>query len=193
MIKAIIFDCFGVLATEGWIAFKHKHFGSDPAKMRRATELSHLLDSGFIGYDDSLQEIAQMAGVNPAELDRILRNVAPNEELLDYIRDELKPRYRIGMLSNVGDNWLYSIFNDEQIALFDQISLSHESGITKPHPGAYESILSKLGEEAEACLFIDDLEANVTGAKTVGMQGLIYVDFAQLKRELAALLADTKR
>ncbi len=193
MIKAVIFDCFGVLATEGWIAFKRKHFGSDQQKMRRATELSHLLDSGLISYQDSLQEIAGMANISPEELDDILKNVAANDELLEYIRDKLKPKYKIGMLSNVGDNWLYSIFSNDEIALFDAICLSHESGITKPDPKAYESILNQLQIEPEAGVFVDDLERNITGAEDVGMHGLLYENFPQFKTDLEKILADSKR
>jgi len=53
----------------------------------------------------------------------------PNTELLEFIRDELKPRYKIGFLSNVGDDLMDVLFTDEQQALFDDVVLSFSEGI----------------------------------------------------------------
>lgn len=184
MYSAIIFDCFGVLATEGWLAFKQKYFGNKPEYMERATELSHLLDSGLIRYSNSLNEISAMAGVPPEELDRILKNVVPNEELLDYIATHLKQKYKIGLLSNVSDDWLYTLFDEDQVALFDAKVLSHEIGVIKPHPKAYEAIAEKLGVKPEECVFIDDQKSNVEGAKAVGMQAFQYTTVGDLITEL---------
>ena len=192
MIRAVIFDCFGVLATEGWIGFKQQHFGENPAKMRRATELSHLLDAGLVSYEDAVEEIAEMAGVAVKDLDRTLKDVVANEALLEFIARALKPKYKIGLLSNVGDSWLYSLFNKDQLALFDAKSLSHEVGITKPDPRAYEIIAAKLVVEPKECLFVDDLERNVAGAQAVGMQAICYQDFALFKQQLGALLTDSE-
>ena len=41
-IKGIIFDCFGVLATDGWLPFKNKYFKEKPALFRKATELKSI-------------------------------------------------------------------------------------------------------------------------------------------------------
>ncbi|HTB49325.1 MAG TPA: HAD-IA family hydrolase [Verrucomicrobiae bacterium] len=192
MTQAIIFDCFGVLTTEGWIAFKNKHFGGQPEKMKRATELSRMLNSGYMGYEDSVREIAALAGVKPDVLDHVLRNVAANDELLGYIREALKPKYKIGLLSNVGTNRLGSIFVDNDIALFDVILLSHELGIIKPDPRSYETMALKLGIALEDCVFVDDLERNVNGARSAGMQAVRYHDFEQMKADLEELLANPK-
>lgn len=191
MTQAIIFDCFGVLATEGWIAFKRKYFGDDRAKMDRASELSRMLDSGLIDYDESVREIAEMAGVSTDKLNTILKDVAANDELLGYIRDELKPKYKIGMLSNVGDNWLYTIFDKDDIAMFDAIELSHESGVVKPDPRSYGAVAAKLEVAPEDAIFIDDLERNVSGAQDVGMRAIRYHDFDQMKSELEKLLSQS--
>ncbi len=188
MIKAVIFDCFGVLATESWIAFKDKHFGDQPEKMKRATELSRLIDTGAISYDESILEIADMAGIKPQELDYLFKNVTANDQLLTYIRKELKSTYKIGMLSNVGSDWLYSIFDKSDIALFDATALSHESGIVKPDPRAYRAIADKLGLEPQECVFVDDLQRNIEGARQFGMQAVLYEDFDQFKKTLDELL-----
>ena len=45
----------------------------------------------------------------------------------------------------------------------------------------------RAGCPAAECVFIDDLPANIEGAKRCGWQGIVYTDFADLKRRLAEL------
>ena len=48
---------------------------------------------------------------------------------------------------------------------------------------------SKLGVHPEECVMIDDLIANVEGAKLAGMQAVLYTDTEKLKSELGELVA----
>jgi HAD superfamily hydrolase (TIGR01509 family) len=186
--KAIIFDCFGVLVTDGWLPFKRRHFGHDADQMARATELNHQVDAGLIDYQDFVGDIADMTGVQETEVNKTMRSVVANEALLQYIGEELKPRYKIGLLSNVSDSWLRTLFTKEQLALFDAQALSYEMGVIKPNPRAYEIAAERLDVSPEDCVFIDDQEGNVTGARTAGMKALQFRNLDQLKVDLAALL-----
>ncbi len=44
----------------------------------------------------------------------------------------------------------------------------------KPDAAIYQILLSRYGLTAEDCLFVDDLPANVEGARAVGMQGYVF-------------------
>ena len=44
----------------------------------------------------------------------------------------------------------------------------------KPSEEIYRYLLDKYKLKAEECLFIDDLEANIEGAKKVGMKGEVF-------------------
>jgi HAD superfamily hydrolase (TIGR01549 family) len=189
MIKAVIFDCFGVLTTEGWLPFKVKHFGNDPEKMQQATELNRKLDSGTVDYASTVQKIANLAGVSFEAMEDVLKGVTPTQELLDYIRSDLKSKYRIGILSNVAGNWLDSFFKEEDIKLFDVITLSYKSGILKPDFKAYQAIADRLLVAPNECVFIDDRMSNVHGARQAGMLAVLYKDFEQMKNQLERLLA----
>lgn len=189
MIKAVIFDCFGVLTSDGWIPFKNKHFGDQPDKLKRAIELNRQLDAGRMNYENGVREIAEMAGVTPHAMDRVLRDVIPNQALLAYICKNLQPNYRLGILSNVAGNWLESFFRTEDLKLFDVVTLSYEEGILKPDPRSYASIAARLGVKAEEAIFIDDGYRNVMGAQKTGMRAILYKDFEQMKAELENLLA----
>jgi putative hydrolase of the HAD superfamily len=188
MIKAVIFDCFGVLATDDWLPFKQAHFGHDPELFQHAGDINQQSNAGFISFEQFVQEIADMAGVSTQEVQKVLRSNTPNEELFAYIR-ELKPKYKIGMLSNSSSNWLSEIFTAEQIALFDSTILSYMAHTAKPDPRIYELSAEDLQVEIEECVFTDDQERYATAARDVGMQGIAYKGFEQFKADLEKILA----
>jgi FMN phosphatase YigB (HAD superfamily) len=187
MIKAIIFDCFGVLTTDGWLPFKKNHFGNDAELHRQATDLNRQVDGGRISYEDFIKGVAELAGVPLAEAKKSIENNIANEPLFNLIKS-LKPTYKIGFLSNAGSNWVTELFNPEQASMFDAISVSSETGHVKPEPGAYEEIAQKLGVEPHECVFIDDQPRYCQAAREVGMQAVEYRDFEQFQEELRSLL-----
>jgi HAD superfamily hydrolase (TIGR01509 family) len=187
MIKAIIFDCFGVLATEAWLPFKARHFGHDPTLIDKVNKISWQADRGLISREEAVQTTAKLAGITTNEFHKAINRNVPDEELFHYIRT-LKKDYKIGLLSNISGNYLHEIFNPEHLAVFDAISLSFEKGHIKPEPQAFEMIASQLGINPEEGVLIDDQERNVSGARAVGMQAILYKDVKQLKKDLSKLL-----
>lgn len=188
MIKAIIFDCFGVLASDGWLPYKARHFGQDPDLLEQATSLNKQVDNGLLDYDEFIREVAAMANLPENIAREQIENNIPDDELFDYIA-ELKKTYRIGLLSNAGDNWLDDIFKPEQVALFDSIALSYDMHFIKPDPRAYETIATRLDMLPKECVFIDDQPRYVAGAEQVGMRGILYANCEQLKQDLPAVIA----
>lgn len=191
MVKAIIFDCFGVLTTEGWLNFKEKHFGNNPELLKQATELNKQTNLGLLSYNEFLKQIARLANVPLNEAHKAVDTNAPNEPLLRYI-SELKPKYRIGVLSNASANWFVQLFRPEQVELFDELALSYETGVVKPDPRSFEMVAEKLGVKPEECVFIDDQQRYTSAAKDIGMQAVWYRDFGQMKADLEKILVDSK-
>ncbi len=188
MIKAVIFDCFGVLATEGWLPFAEKYFGIDTDKRRQATDLMVAINRGMLDYRQFIHTVAELAGVDEkSAYNQIMRN-APNEKLFEYIKTKLKPKFKIGLLSNTGRDRLDELFTSEQLGLFDQLVLSYETGYLKPQQEAYQIAAERLGVNVQDCVFIDDQEKRSTGAVEAGMQAILYKDFEQMKLELEQLL-----
>jgi putative hydrolase of the HAD superfamily len=188
MIRAIIFDCFGVLATDGWLPFRDEHFGHDPTLLERATISNKRVDAGLQSYDDFVRDISDLSGVEEREVRRAIEHNVPNKPLLDYIRDELKPHYRIGFLSNAGANWLDDIFEPWQVDLFDEVLLSYQIGAVKPEPIMYETILARLGVLPEEALFIDDQPRYVEGARELGIKAIQYKTYHQTKHAIEEML-----
>ena len=188
MIQAVIFDCFGVLATDGWLPFRDAHFGDKPDLLEQARFNNVLVDQGQMSYHDFMLWLAEVTGVPFDEIRRVIEGNVPNEPLFSYIRDSLAPRYQIGLLSNAGANWLDTLFEPWQVALFDEAVLSYQLGIVKPNPAIYEATATRLGVLPEEAIFIDDRIEFVTGAKAVGMHGVHYKSVDQTTTELEALL-----
>jgi putative hydrolase of the HAD superfamily len=114
--------------------------------------------------------------------------IAKNEELLAYIK-EIKPYYKIGLLSNIGSNWIRNSFlSDEEQNLFDEMVLSYEVSMAKPDPEIFELVAKRLGETPSECIMVDDSEGHSSAAGETGMTAIVYKNFEQLKSELDPLL-----
>ena len=188
MIKAVIFDCFGVLTTDAWLPFKQSVFGHDPELMEQATNLNRNSGRGLISYDDFLSSISALSSIPAAEVRRAVETNIANQPLFRYI-EELRKDYKIGLLSNASGNRLFDIFDSGELAVFDEVVLSYEIGVIKPSPRAYEIIAERLGLEVRECVLIDDQERNCVGAREAGMKAILYrADVEELRAELSRLL-----
>jgi epoxide hydrolase-like predicted phosphatase len=189
MIKAIIFDCFGVLTKDLWKEF----CGSLPSGdvVHAAQELNHQHDAGAISLKEFLNKVHQVTGHEPKLIEELYvdRQPSKNTQLLDYIR-LLKKEYKIGMLSNVSSNWVREHFlTPEEQKLFNAMVFSFEVGTTKPDPRMYRVILEKLGVKPEEAVFTDDARHYCDAARQLGMEAIWYEDFPSFKKQLENLLA----
>lgn len=173
VIKAIIFDCFGVLYTDS----KRSLLDIVPANRRQ--ELHDLFTSNNYGYFDKqtyLSQVAEIVGRSEAEIaDYVAHEHQLNTTLTALIREEIKPAYKVGLLSNIGREWMDDFFSKHQLhELFDEVVLSGEEGVTKPSPVIFELMASRLGLSTSDCLMIDDILENCEGAERAGMEAIHY-------------------
>ncbi len=108
-----------------------------------------------------------------------------NTELITYIRKNLAPRYKVGLLSNIDRKWIDKFVAEHHLEdLFDAVVVSGDEGVTKPNALIYQQITLKLETTPAACVMIDDLRENCDGAERVGMKSILYIDNQQMKNEL---------
>lgn len=188
MIRGIIFDCFGVLYRG---SLTHLAELAPPERRQEVHDLSHASDYGYIAHDEYFTRLGELVNKPAEEVESIIRaRHVRNEELIELVR-QLKPHYKLGLLSNVGRGVMNELFSvEERAELFDAVVLSSDVGMVKPHPEIYEYVLAQLGEVAEDCVMIDDLVENVDGAAQVGMRGIVYQSPEQLRGELQRLLVE---
>ena len=188
MIKAIIFDCFGVLTTDGWEPFKDVNFKNDTEARDEAGRILSLANRGKISYQQMLSMLSKLSDIPPSIIDSQLSMNHANLALYKYIESKLKPKYKIGLLSNVSRDRLHDLFSDDQLGLLDEVVLSYEIGAIKPDARAYIVAAERIGYMPEECVFIDDRDYFVRGAQNVGMYGIQYKDFEFMKIELEKIL-----
>jgi HAD superfamily hydrolase (TIGR01509 family) len=78
--------------------------------------------------------------------------------------------------------------NRQTYRIFDPIVLSCEVGSAKPQKRIFEVLIGALALAPLEILLIDDVAANITSAKDLGMQGLLFTDAETLRSDLASLL-----
>lgn len=70
---------------------------------------------------------------------------------------------------------------------FEGVVVSGVEKQIKPDRAIFELLLRRYGVDPARALFIDDNEANVDGARRVGLQAIHFRDSEALRRDLAAL------
>lgn len=187
VIRAIIFDCFGVLTADSWHEFR---MSLPKEQQGPASDLNHQYGAGLIGKQEFLSAISEVTGKTEEFISGLIDNEdSKNTVLLNYIATKLKHHYKIGILSNVASNWIrdYFLTPDEQ-KLFDVMVFSFEEGTTKPDPRIYEMAADRLGVAPKECVYIDDIDRYAAAAENVGMKAITYKNFPQLNEELNEIL-----
>lgn len=187
MIRAIIFDYFGVIRIDP-VFIAYRQLGGDDEADRDFIERTlHASDKGQLPQAGPI--LAERLGVSEAEWEKASRHAEPfDEDILNYILD-LRKFYKIGLLTNIGAGDLAKWFKPHALeTYFDAAVASGDIGFAKPETQAYEIIAEKLGVRTDECIIIDDLEVNCEGARAAGMPALLYTSFDQLRDDIIGVL-----
>ena len=110
-----------------------------------------------------------------------------DRELFDWFAAQ-RPARLTAILSNSGpgarERERFHGFED----VTDDIVYSHEVGLAKPDPAAYEIVTRRLGIEAGEVLFLDDVEANVVAARALGWHAVLHRDTASSIAEMERII-----
>jgi len=189
-IRAIIFDCFGVLILRGRTALFHDY----PKLSSDIHDLELQSDYGYISRHEFNESIGSLVGLSSSEVDkRYWSGNVRNEPVFEVVREVRgEGKYKTGLLTNVGRDWLGDVLPaHERQALFDSEIISGDVGMIKPAREIYELSALRLGVLPSECVMIDDVESNVDGARGAGMQGIVFVSVDQLRADLAILNEDS--
>jgi HAD superfamily hydrolase (TIGR01549 family) len=188
MIKAIIFDCFGVLAESSYNNFYSTHLSDKPEVVEQIKALDHASNKGSITHDDFYRGIAELTKMPEYEIREFMKQHPANLELFAYVQNDLKPHYKIGLLSNVASDLMDELFTKEQKEVFDDVVLSYAVNLAKPDVEIFELAAERLGIPTDECVFIDDVQIYLDGADIAGMQTILYEDFDSFKKELEKII-----
>ena len=190
MIKAVIFDCFGVIITDGLQVVMRELDKTNPEARAYIEPYLHRAMRGQISFQEYRQAVAKYLNI-PAEdwSAEIKSHEYKDPKVMDLIKS-LRPKYKTGMLSNVNKSGIERRFSPEELKeCFDDVVVSAEVGLIKPNPEIYCLAAQRLGVDPKECVFIDDIERYCQAAAGVGMKAIYYQGFGQMKTELEEILA----
>jgi FMN phosphatase YigB (HAD superfamily) len=114
------------------------------------------------------------------------------------VRDELRgaldaiaARVRVVAFTNDMDHFFGTDWPTRfpELSAFDRIVEAAQLGVHKPDPEAFVAAAALIGEPPGQCLFVDDLAANLTGAREAGMRAQLF-DVRDPAGSIDAILAD---
>jgi epoxide hydrolase-like predicted phosphatase len=188
MIKAVLFDFFGVLYPDTFWGLANKFLGTRSEETQQ--ELHNLIKQSDLGVIDKKvfwQEAAQLFGVPLHTLEKELGEFGGvDRELLSRITLLKEAGIKVGIISNIGQGMAESSLGSD-IKLFDVLVLSGDTGFVKPDHQVYEIAIKKLNLKPAECLFFDDIPRNVRGAEAIGMHAVHYrglLDYDRAVKEL---------
>lgn len=186
-IKAVIFDCFGVLYT-GSLTELANHCNS-PEDVKELYNSTRAADHGFLSREDYISKVMELTYLSESEVIGLMNSAQVRSRGVFSYAAELRTRgYKIAVLSNIGRDTIHKLFKDEDYELFNAIIASGDIGITKPHITAYDRTLERLGVLPSEAIMIDDAYSNVNGAIEAGMQGVVFTSLIDMKQKVEALL-----
>jgi FMN phosphatase YigB (HAD superfamily) len=190
MVKAVIFDCFGVIVGKGF-NYTYSLAGGDPLKDKMFIEnILAQANLGLISDDDFRNALANNLGIPLSKWSETVQKAdLPDETLLSYIKNNLRPKYKTAILSNANNGVIERKIGENNIEeCFDVVVVSADVGLVKPDPRIYQITLDRLGVESSECILVDDRQIFLDQANRMGMKSLLFKDFNSFKSEIERLL-----
>jgi HAD superfamily hydrolase (TIGR01509 family) len=191
-IRAVVFDCFGVLYEDAFKEFIEHYVPSDnagPNPRQYYYDLALAVDRGHISDDTFYAELSALSGEPPGTIRHRLREVTALNRRLVTLIESLRPRYRTAVLSNAERRFLDRFLTNHDLAAhFDAVLASSETPYVKPERGIFVEMARRLGLELPQMLFVDDSPRNVEAAQSYGIPSIHYQDTAQLHHAIAPFI-----
>ena len=111
----------------------------------------------------------------------------PEPIVSERLIETLSKKYKLLILSDTNEMHFDFIRENYPIMnYFDDFVVSHKVNVAKPSAEIFQKAVEISGCLPQECLFIDDLAANVEGARKIGMDAVRFVSPEQLVEDLKA-------
>jgi len=196
MIKNIVFDMGGVILDFNLKKTVEAEFSPEYHEVIYEhvfgeNSVWKTLDEGIYTFDQVIPGILEKL---PEELhEKVSAMVTdfydympPFPETYELIKELKENGYKIYLLSNATPRFFDRFLDVPAFQYFDGLFISALYKLLKPNREIYEAFCNKFSLDPAECFFIDDLEANIEGAKKYGMQGFQFKapDTTELRKAL---------
>lgn len=150
----------------------------------------HAVECGQIPQRDFEMTVGRLLGLDDnGLLAKALADLRPRPEIIDLTRRARAKGIRVAALSNSWGTGDYDPYAGWELDdLFDAVVISDQVGLRKPDPEIFRLTTSKIGLPPEECLFVDDTESNLPGARALGMGTLFFTGAAGEVAEIERLI-----
>ena len=194
MIKNLIFDFGKVLVCYDFPVFL-KTIIDDEEECRRfealvcSEEFVSRCDLGKDSFIDIIRECQekyphwknQLQEYYDRQLDVVTVEMPGMRDLLTRLKAN---GYRLYGLTN-WSNVVYDVIEKFDIlSMMDDRLISSEELLIKPDVAIYNRLCEKFGLIKEECLFTDDRQINIDGARAAGMPAVLFTDARQYEEDL---------
>lgn len=194
-IEAVLFDWGGVLIDNpapGLIAYCADVLGVPTEDYTRVhNEHADAFQKGLIAEMAFWQRVCE--GLDcpqpqvPSLWGEAFRAVySPRWEVFDLACQLRENGCRTSLLSNT-ELPAMEVFLELGYDVFDALTFSCAEGACKPQREIYEIAARKLATAPQQCVLIDDRLDFIEGARSAGMNGVLYERLAQVRQELIRL------
>ena len=194
MIKNLIFDFGKVLVCYDFPSFLKTIFNDEEECLRFeavvcSEEFVSRCDLGAESFIDLIKECQvkyphwerQLQEYYDRQLDVMTVEMPGMRDLLTWLKAK---GYRLYGLTN-WSNAVYDVIEKFDILqMMDDRLISSEEILIKPDVAIYDRLCEKFGLVMEECLFTDDKQANIDGAKAAGMPAVLFTDTRQYEEDL---------
>lgn len=205
MITSLIFDLGGVVIPHRqdlmtYIIGETFHIGTENARDIWHRHKTRLL-TGELPSREFLQTVIVETG-SSASIHVLLEKWKTlyeleaqevNKELVGII-DTLRKKYRVYLLTDTLD--VHHAFNTSRgiYSHFDGAYYSHLEGKSKSQgESVFIDFLNKFKIRADECIFVDDMEAYIHAAESLGIHGILFTTNGEFLKQLSAILSVTAK
>lgn len=183
MKKVVLFDFFGVIVHELAPVWFRRYFDeavADEVKMRLVAPG----DLGEVSEEEMFAGIGAEIGISGEQVRKEWMDIVKvNEWLVEFIKN-VKKSYPVYLLSNASSDFLREILEKNDLyGLFDEVFISAEIHLAKPDPEFFRECLGRIGAKAEEAVMTDDNAKNLEGARSVGIDTILFTDNESFQRE----------
>lgn len=200
MIKTVIFDIGNVLARFAWAEYLEEAGYPENIKNRIAAATVNSdywkeWDRGLKREEELIELCCHLDPTLEQEIREFFRHVYTMVKEYSYSKDLIKSLkekgYKVYLLSNYAKAHFEQ---DQKIFTFmpyvDGGVISHQIHHVKPEPEIYRELIKRYDIIPHEAVFLDDLEANLQGAKPFGFHTILVKSREQFLQDLRSLGVD---